>query len=661
MGNLKDIDKALDDKIAIEVAKMLATSHEYKTPNVDGALAIVKNYKWEKSTEKISNLEGINKPVNKEKVFNIAEGIKKNKGSVNPFIVVNKLNGIYPQTLGKKILLDGHHRKEACELLGIKEVPVYKGIFTGGAQIPKEELREKTAAEKDIYYHASPVQDIKKFKHSEDKSGNNKGKVIFASTEPSFTVAFGTRWNDGIARMHIETKNGKAPSEDNYIKTVLKYTDDVNVEAPCSMYKLKGAFEPLRCPGDLEVITTKDVEVISEEKFKNFKDMAKFYNLDLRRVSKEHILQGLKGHKFSNFEKKAEEDRVIAQRGAGLAGVIGGGSLIKKQLDRGNLTGREAMWHNTANENVSSILEKGLDSKKALDPNNLTSALGTINPEEMADKVYLGRKKAVADRIGASYENMKNPKYFMDLNDQMELLRESKKNRTSLKASVPSWKLKEVVNPELLGATNAKDYISNFREAVKDKYVIGGIDDNALRRNFKTLSRNNSAVFEGSIGPEVFKSSKKYQKLNRPEVLDYIRSNPKRFTKGVGLSALGLAGLAGGAALINNSTDRSPRKELVEKISAVVYGVEPQSRIRQLDSKVNYEKKRRKTARKINSRQNITENTTSNMAINSIDTNGAQEIKSSMNQTGNYTNQKTNYSQGVGNIAEGAAKILKTK
>lgn len=291
----------------------------------------------------------------------------------------------------------------------------------------------------------------------------------------------------------------------------------------------------------------------------------------------------------------------------------------------------------------------------------MTSALGTIKPEEMADKVYLGRKKAVADGIGLTYENMKNPKYFMGLNDQMELLRKSKKNRTSLKASVPSWKLKEVANPELRGATNAKDYISSLREALKDKYVIGGIDDNALRGNFKTLSRNNSAVFEGSIGPEVFKSSKKYQKLNRPEVLDYIRSNPKRFTKGVGLSALGLAGLAGGAALINSSTDRSPRKELVEKISAVVYGVEPQSRIRQLDNKVNYEKKRRKTARKINSRQNVTENTTSNMAINSIDTNGVQEIKSSINQTGNYTNQNTNYSQGIGNIAEGTAKILKTK
>lgn len=236
MGNLKDIDKALDDKIAIEVAKMLATSHEYKTPNVDGALAIVKNYKWEKSTEKISNLEGINKPVNKEKVFNIAEGIKKNKGRVNPFIVVNKLNGIYPQTLGKKILLDGHHRKEACELLGIKEVPVYKGTFTGGAQIPKEELREKTAAEKNVYYHA----------------------------------AAGT-----------------------------------------------GAY-----------LLNRELRELVEEKTAAEKDMQSAYEV------------------------------------GGLAGVIGGGSLIKKQLDRGNLTGRETMWHNTANENVSSILEKGLDSKK---------------------------------------------------------------------------------------------------------------------------------------------------------------------------------------------------------------------------------------------------------------------------------------------------------
>ncbi len=141
-GKIPSIEKALKCPIAKEVATMMATSHEYKVPNVDGALAMVKNYKWEKSTEKLSNMQGINKPIKKEKVMNIAENIKKNKGKVKPFIVVNQLHGIRPQTPGKKILLDGHHRYEACEFLGKNEVPIYKGTYTGKAQLPKKELRE---------------------------------------------------------------------------------------------------------------------------------------------------------------------------------------------------------------------------------------------------------------------------------------------------------------------------------------------------------------------------------------------------------------------------------------------------------------------------------------------------------------------------------------
>lgn len=144
-GKIPAIENACSCPIAREVATMMATSHEYKTPNVDGALATVKNYKWEKDTMKVSNMQGINKPVKKEKVLDIAIGIKGAKGKVNPFIVVNQLHGIRPQSPGKKILLDGHHRKEACEFLDMDTVPVYKGTYTGNAELSKEELREKSA------------------------------------------------------------------------------------------------------------------------------------------------------------------------------------------------------------------------------------------------------------------------------------------------------------------------------------------------------------------------------------------------------------------------------------------------------------------------------------------------------------------------------------
>lgn len=143
--NLKVLTKAFDDKLAKEVAVMIATSHEYKTPNLKAGLHFTKNYDWQESTVKIANLQGINKPIIEEKVDKIANGIKKT-GEVSPFVVVNQLDAIRPQTPGKKILIDGHHRLEACKKLGVIEVPVYLGTYHGGAHKSIEELSEKTAA-----------------------------------------------------------------------------------------------------------------------------------------------------------------------------------------------------------------------------------------------------------------------------------------------------------------------------------------------------------------------------------------------------------------------------------------------------------------------------------------------------------------------------------
>lgn len=314
---LEKINKMFaSNTIEREVANMIATSHEYKTPNEDGAIKLVGNYKWEKKMMKINKLQGINKPVNKEKVFNIAKTINSN--NIKPFMVVDKFQGITPQTPGSKILLDGHHRKEACEFKGIQEVPVYYGKYTGGTEKSVKELIEKKASEivsniitesTDVFYHASPVQGIKKFRLGEDTSGNNKGKVLFASKYPSFASAFGLKWNDSNARLSVLTKDNNVPKKGNYAGSRLEYTDSVNLDKPCSMYKIKGKFEPLRYNNDLEVITKhKDsIQIISEEKFNSFYDMAKTYGLQLKKVKDSHIMSKLQGSKTSNFEKKASE------------------------------------------------------------------------------------------------------------------------------------------------------------------------------------------------------------------------------------------------------------------------------------------------------------------------------------------------------------------
>lgn len=143
---LEKIDKAFkDDKIAREVAYMIATSHEYKEPNQDAAIKLVSNYTWSEGKEKLKNIQGIDKPVIKEKVFAIAKSLKLEK--MSPLMVVDKFQGITPQSKGKKILLDGHHRTAACEFRGVDEVPVYKGRYNGGAEKSIQELIEKRACE----------------------------------------------------------------------------------------------------------------------------------------------------------------------------------------------------------------------------------------------------------------------------------------------------------------------------------------------------------------------------------------------------------------------------------------------------------------------------------------------------------------------------------
>lgn len=176
-GKIPNIEKAFsNDKIAKQVAYMMATSHEYKEPNTTAAIKMTKNYKWELTKEKIKNLQGIHKPIKESKVSDMVKNFKPTK----PFIVVNQLHGIRPQTPGKKILLDGHHRKECCIRKGIEEVPVYKGTYTGGSEKSIAELIEKKASEK-----KSPFKRLK------------DNEVPLTSEERATVMKSKATWNHG--------------------------------------------------------------------------------------------------------------------------------------------------------------------------------------------------------------------------------------------------------------------------------------------------------------------------------------------------------------------------------------------------------------------------------------------------------------------------------
>lgn len=143
-GKIPAIEKAFSTVLEKKVAYMIATSHEYSKPNTEAAIKLVKNYRWAEQEIAINRLQGINKPVIQDKVDKIAKEIKK----PSPLIAVNQFHGIRPQTPGKKILLDGHHRLKAYEQKNWTLIPIYSGEYTGKAELPLEELVNDSSVKK---------------------------------------------------------------------------------------------------------------------------------------------------------------------------------------------------------------------------------------------------------------------------------------------------------------------------------------------------------------------------------------------------------------------------------------------------------------------------------------------------------------------------------
>lgn len=139
-GKIPAIENAFaNDPIAKDVCYMIATSHEYKKPNTANSIAFVKNYSWKKDTRKLALIEGVGKPVEKEKVLRMAANMK----TQSPLIIVNQINGIRPQSRGKGFLFDGHHRLEAYKFQGHSDTPVYSGTYTGKDSMTKTNLLPK--------------------------------------------------------------------------------------------------------------------------------------------------------------------------------------------------------------------------------------------------------------------------------------------------------------------------------------------------------------------------------------------------------------------------------------------------------------------------------------------------------------------------------------
>ncbi len=270
-------------------------------------------------------------------------------------------------------------------------------------------------------------------------------------------------------------------------------------------------------------------------------------------------------------EKKKDEDLGdLAKFAAGTGLLIGGSKIVKK--NKSKVTGLENFWHSADESTIDSIKENGLKTKYSEDPNNLANSLlgKNIDKSKLKGKVYLGRKKSVADEVGLS----------RDINHSNGLINNKNyrgKSKT-LKVNIPYEelkKMKEVDNPELRGARNAKEHAKNIwknvlkntpEEAKLLKKAVGRRGRNIYARVisesiYKDLSRKGTAVFENDIDSKYIKESKNYKKYGLDQFKDYVKKNPKRFAKGIGKSAVGLGLGITGAVLIGKSLKGNKKKE----------------------------------------------------------------------------------------------------
>lgn len=395
---LKKIESAFkNDTIAKDVAYMIATSHEYKEPNEDSAIRLVSNYKWEKRSMNINNLQGIDKPVIKEKVLNLAKSIDPKK--IKPLMVVDKFQGITPQSKGKKILIDGHHRKEACDFIGMKEIPVYYGKYTGNAEKTVDEL----------------------------------------------------------------------------------------------ILEKKASINPLAI--------------------------------------------------------------------AGATGMALGAGKIGNEFRKGNLTGRETVYHNTNRRNVKGIKENGILASKASDPNNLThkGLSDILEEDDMAGLTYVARNRIPAMGIGltsAMYDTTeKNSK---NRNDLMGAIAD----RRTMKVNAPVWKMETTKNPELQGASSKREFQPHLKHRMKRSGPQGTISSTLYNPvstigsklysgiMYDSLSEKGTHTIKGDIDSKYVKGSKNYNPVSKEEIKEFIANNPDRFRNGLIDAGIGVGAMGAGALAI---------------------------------------------------------------------------------------------------------------
>lgn len=251
------------------------------------------------------------------------------------------------------------------------------------------------------------------------------------------------------------------------------------------------------------------------------------------------------------LEKIAEKANSYADEKLIAAPILGvaGGALAVDQYHRGNITGRETLYHGTSETRADAIRKKGLT------PNHTGAGVSKVVSEELArknkDLVFATNKKTDA----ATYSSQQKAidagkiKSVVDLHgyrNSGEFKQDLSRNfngKGIVEIHAPTWKkdeFKTVRNPELRTQLQAIK-----KDPLIDVFYPGG--RNKARKDAHKLLQEHVKVFKGPAGvsPSYIKGSTSYKKNSLSEIHQFAKANPKRFLAGTskGLVGAGLVGL----------------------------------------------------------------------------------------------------------------------
>ena len=247
--------------------------------------------------------------------------------------------------------------------------------------------------------------------------------------------------------------------------------------------------------------------------------------------------------------------------------------MIGSTAANGYITGRHRLYHTTDADNVKKIKEEGLKAygkhdREAYVANNTLSQgrnLGFIDKEP--DKaVYLTKNKQDASLHGVKRKAVQSA------------MGKQPKKQERMKVSIPHEQYKKmnfVDNPELLGAKSKKEFVNKRREMenIVDEVMAKAtghdyspqrkpLSDFVAGRAYKNTVKN-SRVVPHDISSKYIKGGKGYEKLSLKEIKEYMKKNPKRVAKGLGLYGLAGASLASSVGLtMRNHNQRKRTKTL---------------------------------------------------------------------------------------------------